>query len=184
MQGSFAKHAHSMGKLGIRCLAVRAAEDLKSIDAVILPGGETTTMTLLLENEGLWEPLNEMLGEIPVFGTCAGAILLGQQINDDRVHCFGKIDYKAVRNAYGRQFESFTSALLMPKVIDGAFHAIFIRAPKFREIGPEVVSLAVFGTEDVLLQQNNVLVASFHPELTNDLRLHKYFVDKLVLQSR
>ena len=101
MQGSFAKHAHSMGSLGITCRAVRTAEDLKSIDALILPGGESTTMTLLLESEGLWEPLNEELETMPVFGTCAGAILLGQQVEDDRVQCFNKIDSSFILcNAY------------------------------------------------------------------------------------
>jgi len=184
MQGSFAKHAHSLGSLGIQCRAVRTAEDLKLVDALIFPGGESTTMTLLLENEGLWEPLKDMLGEIPVFGTCAGAILLGQQIDDDRVHCFGKIDYIAERNAYGRQVDSFTTALVMPKVTENDFHAIFIRAPKFNAIGPNVESLAVYGVEHVLLRQGNVLAASFHPELTKDSSIHKYFVDNVVLSAR
>ncbi|MCF7822927.1 MAG: pyridoxal 5'-phosphate synthase glutaminase subunit PdxT [Candidatus Marinimicrobia bacterium] len=184
MQGSFAKHAHSMGKLGITSRAVRTAEDLKLVDALILPGGESTTMTLLLENEGLWEPLNDMLDTLPVFGTCAGAILLGNQIDDERVHCFNKIDYLAERNAYGRQIESFTTALVMPKIVDHDFHAIFIRAPKFKDIGPTVSSLAVFGTQHVLLRQKNVLAASFHPELTNDPAIHKYFVDNVILNSR
>ncbi len=184
LQGSFAKHAFSMGKLGIKCRAVREPEDLKLIDALILPGGESTTMTLLLEEEGLWEPMNEVLKTMPVFGTCAGAILLGQQIDDERVHCFNRIDYKAERNAYGRQIESFKTSLIIPSMLDHDFHAIFIRAPKFREIKPTVQSLAVFGADPVLMRQDNVLVASFHPELTEDPGIHKYFVDEIVLKSR
>ena len=184
LQGSFAKHAFSMGKLGIKSRAVREPEDLKLIDALILPGGESTTMSLLLEEEGLWEPMNEALETMPVFGTCAGAILLGQQIDDDRVHCFNKIDYKAERNAYGRQIESFKTSLIIPTILDHDFHAIFIRAPKFREIKPTVMSLAVFGKDPVLMRQDNVLVASFHPELTEDSGIHKYFVDEIVLKSR
>lgn len=184
LQGSFAKHAFSMGKLGIKSRAVREPEDLKMIDALILPGGESTTMTLLLENEGLWEPMNEVLETMPVFGTCAGAILLGQQIDDERVHCFNKIGYKAERNAYGRQIESFKTSLVIPSMLDHDFHAIFIRAPKFHDIQPEVQSLAVFGADPVLLRQDNVLVASFHPELTEDSGIHKYFVDEIVLNSR
>ncbi|NQV40850.1 MAG: pyridoxal 5'-phosphate synthase glutaminase subunit PdxT [Candidatus Marinimicrobia bacterium] len=184
LQGSFAKHAFSMGKLGIKSRAVREPEDLKLIDALILPGGESTTMSLLLEEEGLWEPMNEVLGTMPVFGTCAGAILLGQQIDDDRVRCFEKIDYKAERNAFGRQIESFKTSLIIPTILDHDFHAIFIRAPKFREIQPNVMSLAVFGADPVLLRQDNILVASFHPELTEDPGIHKYFVDEIVLKSR
>ncbi|MEA3287356.1 MAG: pyridoxal 5'-phosphate synthase glutaminase subunit PdxT [Candidatus Marinimicrobia bacterium] len=182
LQGSFAKHAHSMGSLGIKCRAVREAQDLKLIDALILPGGESTTMTLLLENEGLWEPLNDMLETLPVFGTCAGAILLGNQIEDNRVRCFNKINYTAHRNAYGRQVESFSTALIIPKIMDHDFHAIFIRAPKFHNIGHDVESLAVYGSDPVLLRQGNVLVAAFHPELTEDPSIHKYFVDQLVLK--
>jgi len=151
---------------------------------LILPGGESTTMTLLLEEEGLWEPMNVVLETMPVFGTCAGAILLGQQVDDERVHCFNKIDYKAERNAYGRQIESFKTSLIIPTMLDHDFEAIFIRAPKFREIKPTVQSLAVFGADPVLMRQDNVLVASFHPELTEDSGIHKYFVDEIVLKSR
>ena len=184
MQGSFAKHAHSMGQLGIPCLAVRRAEDIEKVDALILPGGESTTMTTLLENEGLWEPLNQALERLPVFGTCAGAILLGRQIDDDRVRCFNKIDYKALRNAYGRQIESFTTSLIIPKMNYHDFHAVFIRAPKFIEIGDQVESLAVYGAEQVLLRQGHVLSASFHPELTDNSIIHQYFVDEVVLKYR
>lgn len=184
MQGSFAKHAYSMGRLGIKSRAVREPEDLKLIDALILPGGESTTMTLLLENEGLWEPMAKALETMPVFGTCAGAILLGQQIDDERVHCFNRINYLAERNAYGRQIESFTTTLIIPGMLENDFHAIFIRAPKFHDIDPEIETLAVFGSEPVLLRQGNVLVASFHPELTEDSGIHKYFVDEIVLKSK
>jgi len=184
LQGSFAKHAYSMGKLGIKSRVVREAADLKLIDALILPGGESTTMTRLLEDEGLWEPMNEVLGSMPVFGTCAGAILLGRQIDDERVRCFNKIEYTAERNAYGRQIESFSTSLVIPSMLDHDFHAIFIRAPKFRDIHPAVQTLAVFGVDPVLMRQDNVLVASFHPELTEDPGIHKYFVDEMILKSR
>lgn len=184
MQGSFAKHAHSLGRLGITCRAVRTKEDLKSVHGIVLPGGESTTMTTLLENERLGEPLNEALETLPVFGTCAGAILLGQQVDDERVKCFSKINYRAVRNAYGRQIESFTTSLILPKLNYHDFHAVFIRAPKFEDIKQGVESLAVYGTEHVLLKQNNVLAASFHPELTDDSAIHKYFIDEIVLKYR
>ena len=184
LQGSFAKHAYSMGRLGIKSRAVRYAEDLKMIHGLILPGGESTTMTLLLENEHLWEPVNEAIATMPVFGTCAGAILLGNQISDPRVRCFNQIDYTADRNAYGRQVESFSTALVIPKVSNDDFHAIFIRAPKFTEIGADVEYLATYGSEPVLLRQNHVLVASFHPELTDNSAIHQYFVDEIVLKSR
>ncbi len=173
-----------MGRLGIKSRVVRYAEDLKMIDALILPGGESTTMTKLLENEQLWDPLNEALDHLPVFGTCAGAILLGRQIDDQRVHCFDRIEYTAERNAYGRQVESFSTALVIPKVSNDDFHAIFIRAPKFRNISQDVETLAVYGDEAVLLRQGKVLVASFHPELTENSAIHKYFIDEIVLKSR
>jgi len=184
MQGSFAKHAYSMGRLGIKSRAVRTPEDLKLVDALILPGGESTTMTLLLENEGLWEPLDAALETLPVFGTCAGAILLGRQIDDERVRCFNRIDYLAERNAYGRQIDSFTTSLIIPSVMENDFHAIFIRAPKFHEINADIEILAAFGSDPVLLRKGKVLVASFHPELTEDSSIHKYFVDEIVLKSR
>lgn len=184
MQGSFAKHAHSMGKMGIPCLAVRRADDLKRVDGMILPGGESTTMTTLLENEELWDPLDEALKTMPVFGTCAGAILLGQQVEDDRVKCFNKIDYRAKRNAYGRQIESFTTSLVIPKLHYHDFHAVFIRAPKLKEIGSGVESLAAYGADQVLVQQDHVLAASFHPELTENSIIHQYFVDEIVLKYR
>ncbi len=184
LQGSFAKHAYSMGRLGIKSRAIRTAADLKLIDALILPGGESTTMTLLLENENLWEPLADALEILPVFGTCAGAILLGNQLEDDRVRCFNKINYTAERNAYGRQVESFSTALVVPYLLDQDFHAIFIRAPKFRDIGDDVQTLAVYGSTPVLMRQGQVLAAAFHPELTEDSGIHKYFVDHIVLKSR
>lgn len=184
LQGSFAKHAYSMGRLGIKSRAVRYAEDLKMIDALILPGGESTTMTKLLLNEDLWDPLSEAFDTLPVFGTCAGAILLGQQIEDDRVKCFNRIDYTAERNAYGRQVESFSTSLVIPHLSPNDFHAIFIRAPKFHDLGAGVHSLAVFGADAVLVRQGNVLAASFHPELTEDSAIHQYFVDEIVLKTR
>ena len=183
MQGSFAKHAYSVGKLGIKSRAVRTADDLEDIDGLILPGGESTTMTLLLESEGLWEPIQEAMDRLPVFGTCAGAILLGRQVDDHRVRCFERMDYMPERNAYGRQIESFTTSLVIPKILDHDFHAIFIRAPKFRDLGKDVQTLAVFGSEPVLMRQDNFLAASFHPELTDDPGIHKYFVDKMILKK-
>jgi 5'-phosphate synthase pdxT subunit len=184
LQGSFTKHAYAMGKLGIKSRVVRTPDDLKQIDGLILPGGESTTMSLLLQEENLWAALNKALEHLPVFGTCAGAILLGQQISDDRVSCFGKIDYQAQRNAYGRQIESFSTALVIPKILDHDFHAIFIRAPKFTQVSDQVQVLAHYGSEPVLLRQKNVLAASFHPELTEDPAIHRYFVDEFVLKAK
>jgi len=184
MQGSFARHAYSLGRLGVKTKVVQTTADLDLIDALILPGGESTTMTLLLEEAGLWQALQRAVHHLPVFGTCAGAILLGQQIEDEGVKCFAAIDYLAERNAYGRQIESFTTALVIPRLIDHDFHAIFIRAPKFRALGTQVHQLASYGSEAVLVRQGQVLAASFHPELTEDSAIHQYFVDEIVLKSR
>jgi len=133
-------------------------------------------MTLVLEREDLWEPLRSFCADHPVFGTCAGSILLGRQGNDRRVRSFGHLDIATERNAYGRQVDSFTASVSIESMLEEPFHAVFIRAPHIVETGPGVDILATYENMPILVRQNQLLAATFHPELSADPRIHEYFI--------
>ena len=162
-------------------LEVRTPQDLAQVDALIMPGGESTTMSQLLESSDLYEPIKKLIHEgMPVFGTCAGMILLAKKIidgRDDQIS-FGAIEIEVQRNAYGRQVDSFEADVEVEGLVP-AFHAVFIRAPKILQAGKDVEVLASFGSDVVLARQKNVLVASFHPELSQDGRIHELFVKEI-----
>jgi 5'-phosphate synthase pdxT subunit len=164
LQGGFEAHANIVRKLGAEPREVRTRDDLEGLDALIIPGGESTVMTLGIEREGLAEPLRELISEgLPTLGTCAGMIML------DRDH-LGLLDVKAERNAFGRQLRSFEAEL----EIDGKpIHAVFIRAPWIAEHGPDVEILARVDEHPVAIKQNNVLAVAFHPELAGETSLHE-----------
>ena len=181
LQGAFNRHTRVLGELNVATQEVRTPQDLASVDALVLPGGESTTMSQLLESSELFEPIKKMIHEgMPVFGTCAGMILLAKEIidgRDDQVS-FGAIDIDVQRNAYGRQIDSFEAEI----EVDGfntPFQAVFIRAPRIVKAAQSVEVLAEFGVEIVLARQKNVLVASFHPELSPDQRIHELFVREI-----
>ena len=181
LQGAFNRHTRVLGELNVATQEVRTPQDLASVDALVLPGGESTTMSQLLESSELFEPIKKMIHEgMPVFGTCAGMILLANEIidgRDDQVS-FGAIDIDVQRNAYGRQIDSFEAEI----EVDGfntPFQAVFIRAPRIVKAAQSVEVLAEFGVEIVLARQKNVLVASFHPELSPDQRIHELFVREI-----
>lgn len=181
LQGAFNRHTKVLGELKVATQEVRTPQDLASVDALVMPGGESTTMSQLLESSELFEPIKKMIHEgMPVFGTCAGMILLAKEIidgRDDQVS-FGAIDIDVQRNAYGRQVDSFEAEI----EVDGfksPFHAVFIRAPRIVKAAQSVEVLAEFGVEIVLARQKNVLVASFHPELSPDQRIHELFVREI-----
>ncbi len=181
LQGAFNRHTRVLGELNVATQEVRTPQDLASVDALVMPGGESTTMSQLLESSELFEPIKKMIHEgMPVFGTCAGMILLAKEIidgRDDQVS-FGAIDIDVQRNAYGRQIDSFEAEI----EVDGfntPFHAVFIRAPRIVKAAQSVEVLAEFGVEIVLARQKNVLVASFHPELSPDQRIHELFVREI-----
>jgi pyridoxal 5'-phosphate synthase pdxT subunit len=181
LQGAFARHARAVERLGAAAVEVRVPAQLDDVDALILPGGESTTMSKLLESQGLFEPIADRLAEgMPVLGTCAGMILLAREVHDGRAdqRCFGAIDLVAQRNAYGRQVDSFETDLDIDG-LDAPFHAVFIRAPGVERVGPEVRVLARVDDAPVLCAAGSVMVASFHPELTDDLRLHELFLKSL-----
>jgi 5'-phosphate synthase pdxT subunit len=181
LQGAFDAHARVLRSLGADVCEVRTPADLATVDALVMPGGESTTMSRLLTTSELFDPLAERLAAgFPVFGTCAGMILLAADVLDGRddQRNFGAIDLTVRRNAYGRQVDSFEADLEV-KGLDAPFHAVFIRAPQVEAVGVGVDVLAVHQDVPVLARQGAVTVASFHPELTGDGRLHSQFLDVL-----
>ena len=176
LQGAFAAHSDCLSSIGVQSIEVRTPEQLSSVDALLMPGGESSTMSQLLESSGLFDPISSRIADgMPVFGTCAGMILLASEILDGRSdqRSFSAIDISVRRNAFGRQVDSF-EATINSSV--GDFHGVFIRAPRIERVGDDVEILGSIDGEPVLVRQGNVLAASFHPELSNDARLHEYFV--------
>jgi 5'-phosphate synthase pdxT subunit len=184
LQGDVREHAGVLGALGVEPVAVRTPADLESVDMIVIPGGESTTISLLLESSGLIEPLQERLGAgMPAFGTCAGMILLADDIEGGRPdqHQLGAIDITVRRNAFGRQIQSFETELDVVG-LDRPFHAVFIRAPAVERVGADVEVLAEVQVDEgprraVLCRQGPILVAAFHPELSGDPRLHELFLE-------
>jgi 5'-phosphate synthase pdxT subunit len=179
LQGAFARHIDACTRLGADAHEVRVPADLDDVDALILPGGESTTMSKLLESQELFDPVAERIaGGMAVFGTCAGMILLAGSVLDGRPdqRSFDVIDLTVRRNGYGRQVDSFETDLEIEGVSGRPFHAVFIRAPRVESVGAEVDVLARVGDDPVVCRSGRVLVAAFHPELTDDLRLHEHFL--------
>jgi len=183
LQGDFREHIALLRGLGVEAFEVRGPAELERAEALVLPGGESTTMSLLLESSGLLGPVGERLADgMPALGTCAGMILLATEILDGRPgqHHFGAIDISVRRNAFGRQRESFEAELDV-KGLSRQLHAVFVRAPVVERTGPGVEVLATVTMEDfaqkpVVCRQGPVLVTSFHPELAADPRLHRLFL--------
>lgn len=175
LQGAFVEHASMLDRLGVPHFDIRNKDDLRPMDGLILPGGESTTMGRLLRDEGLFEPLRaSIVAGLPVFGTCAGMILLAKTIvNDTRSH-FATLDVTVMRNAYGRQLGSFNAVAPMEGI--GLVPMTFIRAPYVAEVRGDVVALASVDGRIVAVRQRNQLATAFHPELTEDPSVHRYFV--------
>ncbi len=181
LQGAFALHQQRLRDLGVTAPAVRTHAQLDDVDALVVPGGESTTMSHLLRTNELFEPLAKRLGDgMPVFGTCAGMILCASQVEDGRPdqRSFAAIDITVRRNGYGRQLASFEADLDVDALAE-SFHAVFIRAPRVERVGTDVEVLAEHDGVPVLLRQGACTVSSFHPELTPDGRLHQMFVDSI-----
>ncbi len=178
LQGAVEPHAAALRDLGATPVEVRTPDQLADVDALVVPGGESTTMSKLLDTSGLAGPLAERLaGGLPTFGTCAGMIVLARTVLDGRAdqRSYDAIDIAVRRNAFGRQVDSFEADLAVAG-LDAPFHAVFIRAPFVEAVGPEVEVLASVGGHPVLCRQGPVLVSAFHPELTPDRRLHAEFL--------
>lgn len=176
LQGDFEAHRKALARAGAEGFEVRTAGELQQAEGLILPGGESTTMLKLLREEGLWELLREFGRSRPVFGTCAGAILLASKVTHPEQESLGLMDLEVERNAYGRQLHSHVARV---ESEDGPLEAVFIRAPIIRRTGPGVRVLARYNGDPVLVEQGLHLAATFHPELTSEDRIHRWFVEKV-----
>ena len=181
LQGDFLEHLNVLNRLGVTAQEIRLPQDLETIDGLIFPGGESTTIAQLLDVFDLRNPLIKRIEEgLPVWGTCAGMILLAKKLVQKRPTPLGLMDIVVDRNAFGRQIDSFTVPLTMKELGDKPFEATFIRAPIITECGPGVTILSKLSDGTIVAaRQNNILVTSFHPELTTDVRIHEYFLTLL-----
>lgn len=183
LQGDFHEHEAMLRRLGVNTRQVRSAGDLAGLDGLIIPGGESTTFCKLMEDFDLYEPLGAVVRSgVPTWGTCAGMILLANHASDLEYPTLQAIDIEVSRNGYGRQVQSFESDIDIPAIGDAPFHGVFIRAPVIQSVGPRVEVLAtatdgVAPASPVAVRQGSVMATSFHPELTDDDRLHRYFLD-------
>jgi 5'-phosphate synthase pdxT subunit len=179
LQGDFSLHAAALARCGAEAVEVRKPEQLAGLDGLIMPGGESTTLLKLMHEWGFVPALQAFhAAGKPIFGTCAGLILLAREVENPRQFSLGFIDVLVERNAYGRQRESFEAR--GTAVLDGRewpVEMVFIRAPRIRQLGPAVETLARHGDEAVMARQGHVLVATFHPELTDDPTVHAYFCE-------
>ena len=184
LQGAFREHGRILNGLGAPTREIRQLRDLDGIDSLIIPGGESTTIGKLLNDLGIMNPLLSRIDAgMPVYGTCAGLILLAKDIEKSDQPRLGRMDIKVRRNAFGRQVDSFEAELPIPALGAESFPAVFIRAPIILGRGPEVEVLCGIEREGerrpVAVRQGNLLATSFHPELTNDARIHKYFLNMI-----
>ena len=184
LQGDFAAHGEALIRSGAVPVYVREREQLDRLDGLILPGGESTTMLKLLRSENLFDDLAEFGSRKPMFGTCAGAILMARDVTHPVQESLGVMDIAVERNAYGRQLDSRVVELdpspeFEMRTSPGKLEAVFIRAPIIRGAGAGVQVLAQYAGDAVLVEQGRHLVATFHPELTNDVRVHSLFLEKL-----
>ena len=177
IQGDFAAHARALARLGVETVEVRRSEQLADIDGLIIPGGESTTMLKVMREEQMIDPIKDFARDgKTIFGTCAGAILLACDVHNPPQESLGLIDIAVERNSYGRQTDSFigqAETTLGEKPLE----AVFIRAPRIIRTGPSVEVLSTIEGEPVMVRQDNILVATFHPELTADKRVHSLFIE-------
>lgn len=178
LQGSFALHRASLERLGVAVSEVRKAAQLEGLDGLILPGGESSTMLKFLLEEGMYDPLREF-GESggAMYGTCAGAILLARTVENPAQSSLGLLDLSIRRNGYGRQIDSHLATIACPELGEPELPVVMIRAPVIADQGPGVQVLASHRGQPVLVREGRVLASTFHPELTDDLRVHSYFVE-------
>ena len=179
LQGAVEEHLRMIKRCGFEGVKVKTVGDLEKVDRLIIPGGESTTIGKLAKIYGLGREITKKGKEgMPIFGTCAGMILLANKVVGNEQIRFNLIDIVVERNAFGRQVDSFEADLKIEKFNGKLFRAVFIRAPYIRKIGSNVKILAKFKGKIIMAQQKNILVSSFHPELTDDLRVHKYFLSE------
>jgi len=176
IQGDFDAHRRRLQQLGAQTLLVKKPEQLDSVDALVIPGGESTTFLKFLEQGGFLEKLRAFVHAKPAFGTCAGAILLAREVENPPQPSLGALDVRIRRNAYGRQLES-SIRFGKTRLGDEPLEMVFIRAPRIERVGAGVEVLATDGDEPVLVRQGKIMAATFHPELSDDTRVHAAFLD-------
>ena len=180
LQGAVAEHIDTLHKMNVDAFPVKLVPDLKGLDGLIIPGGESTTIGKLMQDYGLLEPLRTMARSgFPVFGTCAGMILLAKYASSLAYETLGLIDMKVLRNGFGRQVDSFEADLLIPDLGEMPFKGVFIRAPVITEVMNGARVLCTHNGQVTAIRQDKALACSFHPELTDDLRFHRYFLDMI-----
>ena len=186
LQGDVAEHIASLGDCGVIASGVRSKQEIESIDALVIPGGESTTIAKLAKAFGVFDLIKSRIASgMPTYGSCAGMILIADQILDGGAdqEGFGGIDAQVRRNAFGRQVDSFETDLSFSGIGGAAFRAVFIRAPWVESVGTQVEVLSSFNGHPVAIRQGHLLATSFHPELTGDNRIHRFFVDQLCKES-
>jgi pyridoxal 5'-phosphate synthase pdxT subunit len=184
LQGDFAAHATALERAGAHAELVRERAQFEEIDGLVIPGGESTTMLKLLHYDGLLEPLKQFCAGKPVFGTCAGAILLAAHVLNPEQESLAVMDMDVERNAYGRQLDSRVATIqpeadFESRTAPGGLEAVFIRAPRILKVGPSAKVLANYQGSPILVEQGRHLAATFHPELSGDQRVHELFIGKL-----
>ena len=179
LQGAFREHAQAFERLGAQPVEVRLPRQIEGLDGLVIPGGESTTISLLLDSYDLRQPIIDMAEQgLPIWGTCAGMIMLAKGLQDGRVRSLGLMDIQVVRNAFGRQIDSFEVDLPIPVLGERPFRAVFIRAPIVSAVGEGVEVLARLPDGRIAAtRQGKLLASAFHPELTSDLRFHRLFLD-------
>lgn len=178
LQGTFIEHIDRLQRLGVEAPPIRLPHELDMLDGLIIPGGESTTMLRLMKSFGLIEPIRRMARQgLPIWGTCAGTILLARSVSNYEMETLGLMDVKVRRNAFGSQIDSFEVDLEIPPAGEEPFHAVFIRAPVIEDVRESVVILARLADGTVVAARQHLLLAcAFHPEFTHDLRFHSYFL--------
>ncbi len=181
IQGDVREHKNHLVKVGATPVEVRTLQDFSGVDGLIIPGGESTTIGMLMQEEGLIDAIRARVvnDSFPVYGTCAGLILLAKDVVGPSPARIGLMDITAGRNAYGRQLASFEAMVPVPSLPGADFPAVFIRAPQIVAMGSGVAALAVYDGQVVMAEEGSLLVSAFHPEMSGDVRIHQYFVDKV-----
>ena len=185
LQGDYERHQRMLERIGRRSRQVRKAEELEGLEALVIPGGESTTMLKFIEEEQLLEPLRKLHAEgAALYGTCAGVILLANEVTSPRQSSLGLLDVIVERNAYGRQVDSHVAEEPCPELGPEPLPMVFIRAPVIRRTGSGVSVLARHRGEPVLVREGRILASTFHPELSEDERVHRYFLEQVAADSR
>ena len=179
LQGNYHQHKRVFDILGIQNILIRYAKELDKCDALILPGGESTTISKLLDNNKFREELTDFACTNPIMGSCAGMIMLSMIAQTDNMKSLNIMDFEVERNAWGRQVHSFSADIKLDFAKDRLFHAVFIRAPKISRIGDDLQVLSTYNEEPILISNGMHIVSTFHPEIGNDFRIHEYFMSQI-----